>query len=117
MATWLVSRKKEAITTFATVALLFTLYNAYLQTQDGLQLFTLPQNISTEHPVVDNAADYRRLLSTVNPLDGLPHSKTLGVASRIYVIGLPDREDRRIIMENLEKAMGGQNVLYVYYIC
>jgi len=55
--------------------------------------------------VVDAAADYRRMLSAVNPLDRFPHSKTLGVASRLYVIGLPHREDRHIELEKLQNAM------------
>jgi hypothetical protein len=53
----------------------------------------------------DYSSEYRRLLSTVSPLDRVPHSKTLGVASRIYVIGLPRREDRRASMEKLARAM------------
>ena len=54
----------------------------------------------------DGISEYRKLLSTVKPLDRAPHSKTLGVASRIYVIGLPIREDRRKSLKSLERAMG-----------
>jgi len=53
----------------------------------------------------DYSSQYRRLLSTINPIDHVPHSKTLGVASRIYVIGLARRVDRRISMEKLARAM------------
>jgi hypothetical protein len=110
MANWLVSRRKEAVAILAIVVFLFVSYNAYLRTQGSIQLSILTQNISAEPPaeplVVDDAAEYRRLLNTVRPLDALPHSKTLGVASRIYVIELPGRQDRRAIMESLEKAMG-----------
>jgi hypothetical protein len=67
----------------------------------------LPENLSTaKFPRVDESAEYRQLLSTVRPLDSVPHSKTLGVASRLYVIGLPGREDRHRSMQSLEKAMG-----------
>jgi hypothetical protein len=112
MALSLVSRK----TVFATLAV-FVLacvsYNAYsyFWTREYFQLPPLSEGMSTEHLVpADDAAEYRRLLSTVNPLDGLPHSKTLGVASRLYVIRLPGREDRRILMGSLQKAMGWQNI-------
>jgi len=53
----------------------------------------------------DYSSEYRRLLNTVSPLDHVPHSKTLGIASRIYVIGLARREDRRASMEKLARAM------------
>lgn len=61
----------------------------------------------------DYSSEYRRLLSTVSPLDRVPHSKTLGVASRIYVIGLPRREDRRASMEKLARAMGERELIYI----
>lgn len=54
----------------------------------------------------EGPSEYRKVLSTITPLDRAPHSKTLGVASRIYVIGLPGREDRRRELKSLEKAMG-----------
>jgi len=62
----------------------------------------------------DYSSEYRRLLSTINPTDRVPHSKTLGVASRIYVIGLSRREDRRASMEKLARAMGERELsLYI----
>lgn len=51
------------------------------------------------------ASIYRQTLSTVRPYDTAPHSKTLGVADRIYVVSLPFRSDRREIMTGLERAM------------
>ena len=77
----------------------------------------LGKDVSTD-PLLTagGAAEYRRLLSAVNPLDTTPHSKTLGVASRMYVIGLPGREDRRILMESLQNAMGKLNI-NIYNIC
>lgn len=48
---------------------------------------------------------YRQILSSVRPLDTAPHSKTLGIADRIYVVSLPSRTDRREIMSDLERAM------------
>jgi hypothetical protein len=59
----------------------------------------------------DYSSEYRRLLSTIYPSDRVPHSKTLGVASRIYVIGLKRREDRRTAMEKLARAMGERSNL------
>jgi len=38
-------------------------------------------------------------------MDRIPHSQTLGVASRIYVVGLARRQDRRLSMEKLARAM------------
>lgn len=76
-----------------------------------LRYFQLsPLHISTKEQLlaIGDAAEYRHLLSAVNPLEGIPHSKTLGVASRLYVIGLPGREDRQILMGSLQKAMGKQ---------
>jgi len=91
-------RKKEIIATLAIILLFLVSYNGYPQTIKDLQPHLGLQ-------VDDTAAQYRQLLSTVNPLDRLPHSKTLGVASRIYLIGLPNREDRRNTLHSLEKAM------------
>ena len=67
-----------------------------------------PQASNHSHIIgpADGISEYRKLLSTISPLDRAPHSKTLGVASRIYVIGLPAREDRRKSLESLERAMG-----------
>lgn len=56
----------------------------------------------------DYSSEYRRLLSTIYPSDRIPHSRTLGVASRIYIIGLKRRQDRRAAMEKLARAMGEQ---------
>jgi hypothetical protein len=72
----------------------------------------IPTNDSPAYPYgekvasEDYSSEYRRLLSTIHPTDRVPHSKTLGVASRIYVIGIPRREDRRASMEKLARAMG-----------
>ena len=54
----------------------------------------------------DYSSKYRQMLSTIYPSDRVPHSKTLGIASRIYVIGLKRRKDRRAAMEKLARAMG-----------
>lgn len=43
---------------------------------------------------------YREHLGSLRPTDDLPHSRTLG-AGRIYVIGLPDRNDHREDMLHL----------------
>ena len=51
------------------------------------------------------ASTYRQILSTVRPSDTALHSKTLGVADRLYVVSLPFRSDRREIMSGLERAM------------
>lgn len=61
-----------------------------------------------------NAADnlYHQQLSNVRDLDLVPHSRTLGVAQRIYVIGLARRADRRKHMESLIKAMDIDVVWY-----
>lgn len=48
---------------------------------------------------------YRQQLSTVRVLDRLPHSRTLGIAQKIYVIGLARRADRRAHMNKLMEAM------------
>lgn len=65
----------------------------------------------------DFSSEYRQRLNSIRPIDRLPHSKTLGVASRIYVIGLPGRKDRRSVMAKLEKAMGRSLHLspFLYY--
>ncbi|KDN39557.1 hypothetical protein RSAG8_08713, partial [Rhizoctonia solani AG-8 WAC10335] len=48
---------------------------------------------------------YRQQLAAVRDIDKAPHSRTLGVAQRIYAIGLARRKDRREHMETLVKAM------------
>ena len=92
MAPWLVLRKKGVIATLVIIS-------------TTLLWFSTPEVLG-QLPVDNAALDFRQLLSTVHPLDRLPHSKTLGVAGSIYVIGLPHREDRRNVMRGLEKAMG-----------
>lgn len=68
-------------------------------------------------PSYDTSSEFRRLLNGVNPLDRFPHSKTLGVASRLHMIGLPHREDRRMIMQKLGHAMGRSTCFaLIYYI-
>ncbi|CAE6521977.1 unnamed protein product [Rhizoctonia solani] len=53
---------------------------------------------------------YRQQLAAVRDIDRIPHSRTLGVAQCIYVIGLARRKDRREHMETLIKAMDIQVV-------
>ena len=53
----------------------------------------------------ESVSGYRQTLGTVQPFDTAPHSKTLGVADRIYVVSLPFRADRRETMSGLESAM------------
>ncbi|KAF8572856.1 hypothetical protein K439DRAFT_1377280 [Ramaria rubella] len=48
---------------------------------------------------------YRQRLASIRPLDTAPHSKTLGVAGRIYVVSLASRTDRRQDMSAIERAM------------
>lgn len=48
---------------------------------------------------------YRTVLSTLRPTDTQNHSRTLGVASKIYVLNLAKRTDRRLGMEELARAM------------
>src|ERR1700735_4833708 len=61
---------------FATLAMFVLLLVSY-------QMVSLPEHVPTEEPLpIDDTTEHRRLLSTLHPLDGVPHSKTLGVASR-----------------------------------
>lgn len=53
----------------------------------------------------NSASSYHEHLSTIRSSDTSPHSKTLGVFDRIYVINLAARDDRRRIMIDLERAM------------
>ncbi|QRV90908.1 glycosyltransferase family 25 protein [Ceratobasidium sp. AG-Ba] len=55
---------------------------------------------------------YRQQLGNVREIDHLPHSRTLGVAQKIYVIGLARRTDRRAHMDKLMSAM---DLEYEYY--
>ncbi|KAF8587145.1 hypothetical protein K439DRAFT_1630994 [Ramaria rubella] len=52
-----------------------------------------------------DASAYRQRLASIRPLDTVPHSKTLGVAGRIYVVSLASRTDRRQDMSIIEQAM------------
>lgn len=83
-------------------ALLWLSYNLKAD-EDGDELLTCPGPSSIHH---EPSRSYRDSLSTVLPSDRAPHSKTLGVAGKIYVIGLPGREDRRREMQSLQEAMG-----------
>ncbi|KAF8761899.1 hypothetical protein RHS01_01025 [Rhizoctonia solani] len=62
---------------------------------------------STPNPNVEVHVEstYRQQLASVRDIDNAPHSRTLGVAQRVYVIGLPRRKDRRQHMETLIRAM------------
>ncbi|KAF8707596.1 hypothetical protein RHS03_04228, partial [Rhizoctonia solani] len=62
---------------------------------------------STPNPNVEVHVEstYRQQLASVRDIDNVPHSRTLGVAQRVYVIGLPRRKDRRQHMETLIRAM------------
>jgi len=51
-----------------------------------------------------SSLSYHARLATVRPLDTAPHSPTLG-ASKIYVISLKTREDRREKMEQMRQAL------------
>lgn len=97
-------------TVFAALAVCILVLISYYHYLDlgSVQHSTLPEYSTEQFLVIDNVTGHRRVLSTVNPLDGFLHSKTLGVASRLYVIQLPGREDRRTLMESLQKAMGKQ---------
>lgn len=55
--------------------------------------------------VESSESAYRQRLNVIRPLDTVPHSKTLGVADRLYVIHLPFRNDRYETMSKLERAM------------
>lgn len=65
--------------------------------------------------VDDDLAVYRALLSRIRPSDrllrsrtpplSLRHSRTLGVASNIFVLSLPRRLDRRTSMDALSRAL------------
>ncbi|CAE6429323.1 unnamed protein product [Rhizoctonia solani] len=57
------------------------------------------------NPETNVESTYRQQLASVRDIDNAPHSRTLGVAQRIYIIGLPRRKDRREHMETLVKAM------------
>jgi hypothetical protein len=104
---------KEVFAILVLIALVLSSYNAFTSwsTQEYLQSPTSPEGTPTYPVNHDDTSEFRRLLSTVNPLDVLPHSKTLGVASRLYVLGLPGRDDRQKMMEKLQMAMGKLHLL------
>ena len=90
------SRKGFALVPIALLVLLSLSYSA---TRDGGYHYMVPWRTPP-------TTSFRELLSTVLPSDKAPHSKTLGVAGKIYVIGLPGRVDRRSEMQKLQDAMG-----------
>lgn len=94
----------------------FALLSLAYHVKQSTKLVVEPQASSHPHVVIpeDGPSEYRKLLNTITPLDRAPHSKTLGVASRIYVIGLPGRGDRRKALASLEKAMGKPAVFDCY---
>jgi Glycosyltransferase family 25 (LPS biosynthesis protein) len=65
----------------------------------------LSSRTASQWYAVSNTSPFRQTLSTIRPFDTAPHSKTLGVADRLYVVSLPSRTDRREIMADLERAM------------
>jgi hypothetical protein len=97
---------KEVFAILVLIALVLSSYNSF--TFWSTQQSSISPEGTHTYPIND-ASEFRRLLSAVNPLDALPHSKTLGVASRLYVLGLPGRDDRREVMERLQTAMGKLN--------
>jgi len=97
MAHWLLARQKEIFISLVIFALILVSYFGYPYIADTQHLPLLP--------AYHDALSFRDILRAANPLDDIPHSKTLGVASRLYVIGLPEREDRRIIMGQLADAL------------
>lgn len=66
------------------------------------------QDTITRHtptPTHTKDATFREKLAKIGSLDNRPHSRTLGVASRLYTIGLAHRKDRHDSMERLASAM------------
>ncbi|KAG9122386.1 hypothetical protein FRC07_001270, partial [Ceratobasidium sp. 392] len=61
--------------------------------------------LHASNPVLANASPLRQRLSLLDYNPSVPHPH-LGVASRIIVIGLARRTDRRAHMERLRRAMG-----------
>jgi len=55
----------------------------------------------------DNFASspYHERLDHIRPIDNAPHSKTLGVPGRIYVVSLAKRMDRRTMMQKIADAL------------
>ncbi|KAG9127376.1 hypothetical protein FRC07_014540 [Ceratobasidium sp. 392] len=75
--------------------------------QQRLSLDDLFWNSPAQPESIRKTADtlYHQQLSTVRQIDRSPHSRTLGVAQKIYVIGLARRADRRAHMAKLMEAM------------
>ncbi|KIJ32485.1 hypothetical protein M422DRAFT_213760 [Sphaerobolus stellatus SS14] len=72
--------------------------------------FSLADRIASLSPSgsgfrVEEPPSYHDRLSQVRPLDTAPHSKTLGVAGKVYVVSLPKRTDRRGVMQEIADAM------------
>jgi hypothetical protein len=106
MAFWKVSRKKDFTAIIAIVTLLLISYHGY-------PVHPSPHAFGDHLPSWANrtaVSEFRQSLSRVRQTDRLPHSKTLGVASRLYVIGLPGREDRQVEVRKLQSAMGRKNM-------
>lgn len=75
-------------------------FSTFLQSSSPCQCERQHQNNTSS-----SSSSYRERLSTIRSSDSLPHSKTLGVFDRIYVINLAARDDRRRVMSDLERAM------------
>ncbi|KZP09602.1 hypothetical protein FIBSPDRAFT_938406 [Athelia psychrophila] len=101
---WL-SRKSFALFPLVLLTALLWLFYNFKAAEDGVEILTCrgPEPFPPVHHELSRS--YRDLLSTVYPSDRVLHSKTLAVAGKIYVIGLPSREDRRREMESLAEAM------------
>ncbi|KAF8520975.1 hypothetical protein JB92DRAFT_2708583 [Gautieria morchelliformis] len=71
------------------------------------QRLALDSYIGTGAPwyAVSGPSVYRQSLSAVRPYDTAAHSRTLGVADRLYVVSLASRADRRQIMSDIARAM------------
>jgi hypothetical protein len=98
----LTRRRVAGAGAFLLVVLALTFYSPSFKYSIGSSRFPDSDNVPTSD---NSSSEFRRLLSTIYPSDRVPHSKTLGVASRIYVINLKRREDRRVSMETLARAM------------
>lgn len=108
-----VSRKSLALLPLALLTALLWLSYYFKAVEDGDEILTCSGSKPRLPIHHEPARSYRDLISTVHPLDRVPHSKTLGVASKIYVIGLPGRKDRRREMESLADAMGAFKYRYI----
>ena len=108
----MLQRSLRAYALILTAALILILLSAGFQQRISLDdlLWTSPVGLESNAKVADRL--YRQQLSTVRELDRLPHSRTLGVAQKIYVIGLARRIDRRAHMSQLMEAMDLDVVWY-----